>query len=234
MQFDAIFNRARADLVLRTERGEEDVFLWEHSVRVARNAEKIVSLTGENLGVPDLRALIAAALYHDAGWIARVRSGAASRADVLLRPLDETDREQGAAMAQQGLGPILRPESMSKAIVAIRQLPQRDSTSTEAKILSEAEALEEFGFHSLWISIRRGVGEGKGLQSTLETWRRRREYHFWDARLSDSFRIGEVREVAKKRLLAFERFMVDLSEQCDAEDLAPGRNDPSSELSALA
>jgi HD superfamily phosphodiesterase len=234
MQFDTIFNRARADLVLRTERGEEDVFLWEHSVRVARNAELIASFTGDNPDTPDLRALVAAALYHDAGWIARVRTGAASRADILLRPLEVGDREYAAEFMQQSLAPILRPETMAKAVVAVREHPQRDSASIEAKTLAEAEALEEFGFHALWIAIRRGVSEGKGLQSTLETWRRRREYHFWDARLNDSFRIAAVRDVAEKRLQALERFMNDLRDQCDAVDLSLERNDRSDELSLKA
>ncbi|MCH7704405.1 MAG: hypothetical protein IIB61_04770 [Planctomycetes bacterium] len=67
---DAIWNRARGDLVIRTEKGEEDVFLWEHAARVARTAEYVSALPVVASENPDPIAVCAAALYHDFAWAA--------------------------------------------------------------------------------------------------------------------------------------------------------------------
>ena len=83
MQWDVIWSRARADLVVPTERGDEDVFLWEHSSRVAHNAREIIKLPSIHLTDPDEAAVVSAALYHEAGWIARLSRGEINRLAVI-------------------------------------------------------------------------------------------------------------------------------------------------------
>ncbi len=219
MQLDAIWNRARADLVATTEHGDEDVFLWEHAVRVAENARRIVMLPVVQEASPDETAVVAAALYHDAGWIVRLRNGEIKRDEILIRPMSESHREEGAALMERSLSRSLSHDSLTRASQAIRALNDRGIEPIEGQVVCEADNLEEFGVLSLWSTIRRSAIDGKGVQTLLETWRRRKEYRFWEARLNDSFRFAAVRAVAERRLKQFESLMEELERQHKGVDL---------------
>lgn len=219
MQWDAIWNRARVDLVLTTDRGDRDVFLLEHSCRVAENARQIAKLPEVESAAADEVAIVSGALYHDAGWVARVASGEISREEILVRPMSETHRELGASLLEKNLAKLVPAESLQRAAYAIRTLHDRDSDSIEGQVIAEADSLDEFGVISLWTSVRRGVLDGKGIQAVIDMWRRRSEFRFWDARLRNSFRFPAIRELAQHRLELLERFMMELEEQHKCSDL---------------
>lgn len=208
-----MIGRARQDLVILNEHGVEDVFLWEHTLRVATAALGIASASEiENLS-PDNAAILAASLYHDAAWATRVSNGEQALIDVLVRPLDASHRETSVQMMVAGLNGIIPGETVKLAADAIRQLDTRNDATIEAQVVMEADNLEEFGLTSLWSFIRKGAAEGKGVQALIDNWERRKEYQFWSARLSDGFRFEFVRELAKRRLREFEDFIHTLNEQ---------------------
>ncbi len=219
MQRDAIWNRARADLVISTEQGDEDVFLWEHSIRVANSALRIAKLSVVQAASPDETAILAAALYHDAGWIVRLEAGEVQRGETLVRPLSEADREQAAVVLERSLGKLLPPESLARATEAVRTLKDREMDSIEGQVVAEADNLDQLGVLSLWTIIRRGMIDGKGVRAVIDTWRRRKEYRYWDALLKDSFRFPAVRAIAERRLEQFERLMEELEAQQEGVDL---------------
>ena len=218
---DPIWNAARADLVIATESGDPDLFLWEHSVRVARSAQQIAALPVVRKQAPDESAVVAAALYHDAGWAVRWREGTAKRTEILVRPTPEPHREQGASMMEQSLAEVITADSLERASSAIRTINDYEIPTIEGQIVTEAENLEEFGLISLWTAVRRGMLDGKGVETVIETWRRRKEYRFWEAFLADSFRFDRVREIGKERLAKLERMMEELEEQQQGLDLQP-------------
>ena len=231
MQLDAIRNRARADLILTTEHGEEDVVLWEHAVRVAENARRIARLPEVRAASPDDVALTAAALYHDAGWAARHRNEEIRREEVLVCPRTDSQREEAAIILERRLADLLPPESIERAAATVRVLHQRDVQLIEAEIVTEADTLDEFGVLSLWLTMRRGVVSGKGVQYVIDTWERRRQFRYWDALLDGAFRYASVRAVAETRLQQLEAFMEqliaqhcgeDLERALDAEGVSPG------------
>ncbi len=219
MDWDALRNRARADLVISTERGDEDVFLWEHSSRVAQCANRISKLTEVQSAQPDIVAVVAGALYHDAAWIGRLASGEVQRNEVLIAAVTETHGEQSARVLENSLSRLLPSDSLQRASYAVRTFGARDSDSIEGQIIADANELEEFGGISLWTTIRRGVSEGKGVQAVLDMWRRRYEFRFWEARLNKAFRFDAVRETARRRLELLERFMSELEDQHKGADL---------------
>ncbi len=219
MELDAIRQRARADLVVMTDQGDLDVFLWEHSVRVARSAEQIARLPEVAPKGVDEAALVAAALYHDAGWVVACREGRVDRRDILLSPLPDSSWGQAASLLEARLAPILQPSSLRRAAIAVREMGKRKPESIEGRILLEANNLDEFGVTALWPAIRRGLIDGKGVQAVIDSWRRKKEYQFWSARVKDSFRFPAVRKQAERRLKRLERFMRELEEQQQGLDL---------------
>ncbi len=220
MQWDGIWSRARGDLVLTTERGDEDLLLWEHSTRVAQNARHILKVLRVSGLEPDEATVVAASIYHDAAWVARVKRGSATRNDVLLHTTPDDHREESASIMERSLAKLLPADVLIRASGVIRAINDRDTELPEAQVVSDADHLDEFGILSLWATVRRGVLNGKGVQSAIETWRRRREYRFWEARLKDSFHLDSVRTIARDRLARLERLMGELAEEHQGGDLA--------------
>lgn len=218
-KLDAIWNRARADLTLTLDNGEKDGYLWEHCALVARTAQRISQLPELRTRSVDEAALVAAGLYHEAGWVGRFRDRHVTAPEILSRSRGEAHRETGAMMMEERLAELLNPESLKKASTAIRTINDRDVRSIEGQILTEAENLCAVGALSLWGLIRRGALEGKGVQSAIDTWRRQKEYSFWTAHINHSFRFDQVKEAARQRLAAFERLMEEIDAQFSCNDL---------------
>lgn len=220
MEWDAVWKRARGDLTVTTAQGDADVFLWEHSSRVAKVAQQILLLEEVQKHDPDETAVVAAALYHDAAWAIRCRAGEIEHTEILLSPLNDSAAEQAAWLLEERLADLLPPGSLERAARAIRLMHEREPQSIEAQVVADANNLEEFGLLSLWPAIRRGMIEGKGIQAAIESWRRKKEYHFWAARLRDSFRFDAIRDLADARLQTLERVMEELDEQFLGADLS--------------
>jgi len=220
MDHEAIWKRARADLLIPTAKGETDLFLWEYAWRIARSAERIATFPEPQRNAPDPSAVVAAGLYHAACWAQRCRAGECDRSEVLMAALSEGDREQSARMLEAALAEILSPDARQRALRAVRSAHDRATPSVEARIVADACSLQEFGVLSLWVLIRRGMIEGKAVQAVLDGWNRKKEYRFWEARLNDSFHFDAVRELARRRLERLERLMAELKEQHYAEDIA--------------
>jgi len=216
---NSIWNRARPDLVIVTEACEEDVYLWEHSVRVANTARIIARLPSVQARSPDENAMVAAALYQNAGWAAAFRDQEIERSAMLLRPTTAAFREQGILMMERSLAGLVPPRVIERAATAIRSRNDRIADSIEGQVVTEAENLNEFGMVAFWPNIRRGSIEGKGVRAAIDTWHRRKEYQYWTALLNDSFRIAEVQATARKRLERYEQAMAALEEQDDGTDL---------------
>ncbi|HNQ21571.1 MAG TPA: HDOD domain-containing protein [Phycisphaerae bacterium] len=219
VQADAIWNRARADLIIVDERGQQDSYLWEHAQRVARCAQLVARLPEVRKQNPDDAAVLAAALYHDAGWVMRLRESSVARAQILNRAGSEAHRSLGAQLMEKQLEGLLPAESLRRASRAIRSLNERQIDTIEGQIVTDAENLNEVGLLSLWPIIRRGAEEGKDIESVLRTWQRQKEFRFWDARLKDAFRFDAVRRLAERRLERFGHFMQELEEQHASADL---------------
>lgn len=204
---------------MATLRGDADLFLWEHSCRVAETARQIARLQEAAVRSPDDNAVYIAGLYHDAGWAVRCRSGEIDRMEILLSPTSESSCEQAAALLEKSLSAMVPPMTLETASRAVRMRIERNLNFIEAEVVAEAEHLEEFGLLPIWTLIRRGLLDGKGVQAVLDSWKRKQEYQFWRARLADSFRFEQVRELARQRLATIERFMSDLEEQHCGRDV---------------
>ena len=214
----AIWNRARSDLVIPTEQGGQDLYLWEHSSRVTRAAEQIMKLPSVAKLSPDEAAVVAAALYHDSAWALRVRNKEIARYEVLVSSPKPDHHEQSTLLMKRSLADLVSAESLERATAAIESLDHRDIEPVEGQILADAESLDEFGVVSLWAAVRRGAFEGHAVEDFISRWQKKTEYHFWNARLSDAFRFQAVRALAKKRLERLEELMRELKDEQNAGD----------------
>ena len=215
---EAIRERARQDLVLRTTEGLEDVCVWEHTLRVLRTAEQIARLEGPSSLRMDPLVLSAAALYHDAGWVAQLADGDLDRQAILRGVTTTPQRELGAAFLERSLAGLLPERVRESAAACIKEMSNRKTTSPEAQVLTEAENLDEFGALAFWQMIRQHVQGSKGLDDVLRTWETWKNYGYWDARLKN-FRFPAVRQIAQERLGVFDEMVERLRLHHRGEDI---------------
>jgi hypothetical protein len=216
---EAVWKLARSHLVVPADGGGHDTFLWEHSVRVAKSAQYLSRLPEAQEHEPDSLALLAAALFHEAGWISRWRAGEIERFEMLMGSPTEVIISDSIRTMESVLRDLVPPASLARACATVRCRIPHTQESVEGCILTEADNLEEFGLGFLWMAIRRGVCGGKGIQAVLDAWKRRVEYHFWTARLKNAFHFTPTRRLAESRLQQLEALMKEMAVQHEVEDI---------------
>ncbi|MEW6250154.1 MAG: HD domain-containing protein [Planctomycetota bacterium] len=220
MQTNHLIPLARRLLLLPLDDTHPDLWLWEHSERVMQLAPRIAALPDVSDRQVDPEVLAAAALFHDAGWALEVQQGRVARWQVLTRPTNDIQRELGAAMLLDEAERLLPEPIRRLAADAIRQCNDRRTTLPEARILADAEALDELGTLYVLRQFRLYQGEARPLQQIIDTWQRQREYRYWDVRLTTGFHFAPVRELARQRLRAVDAFMTTLGSDLHGDDLA--------------
>ncbi len=195
---------------------------------MAQNARQIAKLPGVPRRKLDYDALEAAAFYHEAGWVQQVCQGTVHRLEVLCGPTSELQRELGAVMLTKSLAGRLKPRSLEAAAMLVRQLNDRHKRALEARILADADNLDEIGSLLLWNMIRRHSFEGKGIEATLQTWKRQREFHFWEARINKSVHFEAVKQIAFQRLEQLDQLMSVLAQHHTGDDLRKLLENPES------
>ncbi len=222
MQIERLLARARTFLTIEVAPGVQDTWLAEHAERVARLVQLIAAAPELAPQPMDGAALVAAALFHDAGWMVEFRQGRWDRTQLLTRPTTDIQRELGAAVMNEQVGHLILPQSMRIAAEAIRQCNQRTTRLLEARVLAEAEALDEVGAVFVLRQFRHYQAEGRPIQQLIDSWHRQQEYRYWDLRLAEGFRFEFTRELARRRLADIDAYLKALARDVHGDDLKAG------------
>ena len=87
----------------------------------------------------------------------------------------------------------------------LRELPQRNPASSESKLLADAFNLDDFGLTGLVLCAMHLARQHSSVTQLIESYGKRKEYGYWDARLKDGFHFPQVREIALARLKSVDR-----------------------------
>ncbi len=90
----------------------------------------------------------------------------------------------------------------------------------EARLLAEAENLDELSVVYVLRQYRQYQAENRPLSQLVDTWRRQQEYRYWEVRLNDGFHWQTTRALARQRLAAVDAFMQALDRDLRGADLA--------------
>lgn len=206
-------------LTIPAEGDRGDPWLWQHSARVERLARLISLLPEVSSSRLDSEALAVACLFHDAGWVVQFQAGQVDRWQLLVRPTSDIQRELGAVFLREHAGHLVGSPTMDTAAEAIRRCNLREPGMAEAKIIAEAENLDDVGLVHMLRQFRLQQAEGRSLEQLLSVWRRQKEYQYWDARIEDSFHFESIKQLARTRLASMDRFMAALEAEQEAGDL---------------
>ncbi len=221
-RMERIQRLAEEVLIFRNPSGHTERWLWDKAKRIARNAEqisKLPELTKKGVSI-DSFCLFAAAYFSDAGhrlysqmegksigWSTLQLRGKQLR-DYSIQIIKEREKD---------------PCFEGKSDLICRIIAESEIHSTqlpEAKILSDAQMLDEIGALGIVHEIRRCILQGKGPGSLLEGWERRIEYRYWEARLKEGFHFPSVRRIAQDRFEAMERYIQQLRKEYFGQDFS--------------
>jgi hypothetical protein len=220
-EIDVIREIAQQVLRVPTLTGRTDNWLWDRAQRLVRNIEHICrlpELVETNLAI-DRFCLMAAAYFVETGF-ARYADAEDTSARLVLADVTSDDlRDFSTQVVADKLSGALAGPKVDKINKIIIESGNRFTDMTEAKILSDARNLDDMGAVGVFNEFRRYVVHGKGASDVLESWSRKVDYRYWQARLKESFRFESVRKLAAQRFSAAEYFMNQLSVENSAKDL---------------
>jgi hypothetical protein len=220
-EIDVIRDIARQCLTVSTLSGTVDNWLWDRTQRILRNVEhvcRLPELVAADIPI-DRFCLIAATCFADSGF-AHYADLEDTGARLVLADVSPSDlRDFSTQVVSDKLAGALAGAKIDKINRIIIESGNRDTDMTEAKILSDARSLDDMGAVGIFNEFRRYVFHGKGVADVMESWKRKVDYRYWQARLKESFRFETVRKLAVQRFAATEYFMTQLKIENTAQDL---------------
>ncbi len=220
-ELDVIRQIAQQALTIPTLTGISDNWLWDRTLRILRTVEHICrlpELVNQAIAI-DRFCLIAATYFADTGFahytdVENV-SARLVLADISLADLCDFSTQ---VVSDRLVGALAGPR-IDKINRIITESGNRQTAMTEAMILSDARNLEDMGAVGLFHELRRYVIHGKAVAEILESWKRKIDYGYWQARLKESYRFEPVKLLAEQRFAAAKYFMNQLATENAARDL---------------
>lgn len=220
-EIERIRRFAEEVLTFQGPSGNPERWLWDKTIRIVRNAELISKLPELiKKGQPiDLFSLSAAAYLSDAGYQLYIQTKGSPLSQALLEVRGRQLRDYSIQRLNEKDAAALLKDKLDLVCRIILESESRNAQLTEAKILSDARLLDEFGAVGLLHEIRRLFLQGKGAGALLHGWDRKVEYRYWQARLKEGFHFQTVRGLAQNRFAFMEQFIRQLRKEHNAQDL---------------
>jgi len=216
---DRIIDIARDVLVGTSPLGRQDTFLFDHSMRVMRVADRLAACEEVCQWRVDRFALSVAALFHQAATVRLDEERRTSTVYAAATMSAEDVKAYSAELAGDRLLGTVPARQSELVQEIIRRAHDSVIELSEAKILSDADSLDDIGALGLWRDLRRYLLEGRAVTDAVRAWQRREEYGYWEARVRDVFNLATARRLAESRLAAARAFMQQLRRECEGDDL---------------
>lgn len=222
---ERIFERSKSyhtaavsDVLSENGASTSEEFVWQHSVCVLELTRWICA--EHDIDTTDVeKSLTAAALFHDAGWVAMRHSGQMPAVKLLSRPGDMTLRKGSEKVLRSESTDLLDRNDLESACRYILDMAVTRPETAVARALSDAENLEEMGLIGVIRQIRLGLVTGKSARGILAGWHRQQEYHYWEARIGTGLQFEISRRLARDRLERMGAFFDLLRREMDLDDL---------------
>lgn len=171
----------------------------DRSLRIIRSVEKIAATLPDELRPKTLEFCQIAALF------------------LPVSPLkDPTDADEVAADLLQT---FLKENEIDTVLSILREHRTKNAKMTEARLLADAAALDDFGMIGFWSQCRTAHASAKTLEQFIRMFRTQHDYGYWSSRLRDGFYYPASRRAATERLAHATAVFQILQQQHMAEDI---------------
>jgi hypothetical protein len=220
-ELDALRDLAEEALTLRSPTGGLDNSLWDRARRLVRTVEHICGL--EELAKKSVQidrfCLIAATYFNEAGLVRHLGTQGQGAEPGNFEANGDELLDLSTKVAEERLADAVERAKIEKINRIITESGRRSAGMMEAMILSDARNLEDMGAAGILNEFRRFVYTGKSICDVMQSWRKKKDYRYWQARLKEGFHFEQVRMLAEQRLCAVEQFMKQLEIEVEAQDL---------------
>ncbi len=232
IDFDKVIAAARQVLAVPAISGKNDNHIWDTTQRLVKNIDVISSLKEvrtKNFPL-DKFCLTAAGYFYQAGFAKYARTHNISPNLVLAdtAKLDLTDHS--TEVVSDKLNPIVSDQKITKINRIIAESSNRFTDFPEAMVLSDAKSLDDMGAIGILNEARSYICHGKSISELLQSWKRKIEYQYWQARLKEGFRFDTVRQLAAQRFETVKIFMTQLEIEHSCRDFEEISTTPLSKL----
>jgi len=222
-ELEPIIDIAKGILVGHSPLGREDTFLFDHSLRVMKIAERLSDCPEVRQWRIDRFALSVAALFHQAAVVKLDEERRTSTVYAAATMSAEDVKEYSAELAGDRLARLVPARQLELAQEIIRRAHDATVNIPEARILSDADSLDDVGALGVWRDLRRYVLDGRAVDDAVHAWERREQYGYWSARVRDVFNLETSRRLAESRLAVARAFMKQLAVERDGADIPDGQ-----------
>ncbi len=182
-------------------------YAHDRAMRIVRCIEKLAPAVGQRIERPDLARV--AALY----------AGVAQNVVGPGKSPDEEAFDDAAELASDQLKDLLPAPDLDLMLRILKEHRKRDTQLAEARLLSDAISMEEFGLIGLWNQSRQFHAAGKSLEQLIKLWKAQHDYGYWENRLRDGFHFEAARRAARERLGRMRGIYESLQRENLAEDV---------------
>lgn len=220
-ELDTVHQIAQKTMTFPALLGGRDDWLWDRTLRILRNIEHICRLPelAEQAISIDRFCLVVAAYFADSGLAHFVKNQKSPKQWPLADVTNAQVCNVSTQIVSDTLLDVITDTRTDKINRIITESFNRFTDVTEAMVLSDGRNLEDLGLAGLLGTLRGQLIDGKGVSDILESWKRKIEYGYWQARLKESFRFSAVRQIADRRFAAVEQFMNQLATESNASDM---------------
>lgn len=138
----------------------------------------------------------------------------------LAAPLGERGEDDGSELAADQLKDKLPADDVDLVLRILREYRLRSTVLGEARLLSDAIALDDIGLVGLWNQTRSFHAAGKTLEQLLRLWKTQAEYGYWETRLREGIFFDVTRRTAERRLAALHTIFDRMNREHGATDIS--------------
>ena len=220
-QLESVKQLAQQLLLAPAAMGAASTWIWDRTQRIVRNVETICQLpeiAEANLAT-DRFCLTAAAYFADTGFVNY--SGSDSiEGGLVLSDINTGDlAEFSTQFVSEHLGSVLDQPKIEKINRIIVDSNNRFCEMNEAMILSDARNLDDIGLIGVFNEFCACGVHDKGVGDMLDSWKKKVDYRYFQARLKEGFRFESARKIATMRFAQAELFMRQLAVENSTKDI---------------
>lgn len=221
IQIETVKQLAQQILLTPAAMGTTNTWLWDRTQRIVRNVETICQLPeiADTNMATDRFCLTAAGYFADAGFVNYI--GAESiEGGLVLSDINVGDlAEFSTQFVREHLASVLDQNKIEKINRIIVDSNNRFCEMNEAMILSDARNLDDIGLIGVFNEFCGCGVHGKGVTDVLESWKKKVDYRYFQARLKEGFRFESARKIATMRFTQAELFMGQLAVENSTKDI---------------
>ncbi len=211
---DEIIEIAKQVLLAPAFDGQTDNWLWDTAKRIERNVNAIcqsAEIQRANLAI-DLFCLKAAVYFFQTGLIRAAGGNSAPYLD----PAEIT--RLSTLVVTEKLSKVVDAKRIQKINDILIQTCEKTTRLNEAKILSDAINLDDIGAVGVFNQARDCTLQKKSIAQLINSYKKKADYGYWQARLAESFHFKTAAKIANKRFAIMTTFMQNLEKESSSLD----------------